>query len=127
MRLKENSLAFLATLDDIDLNAVAETLLYTCPAGFVCYVHSVVMRKATGAGLPLGTASVSFGWNTANADDVIANGVRALTAATNYEVIGAGSDSENGVAAGTFKIDVQTAEGAALTCSVDVFGYLVPA
>lgn len=126
MDAKQKTLALLATVNSIDLDAVAETTLYTCPAGMICYVHSVVMRKATGAGLPLGTASVSFGWNTANADDVIANGVRALTAATNYEIIGAGSDSENGVAAGTFKIDVNTAEGAVLTCSVDVFGYLVP-
>jgi len=127
MDAKQKTLALLATVDDIDLDAVAETTLYTCPAGMVCYVTSVVMRKPAGAGLPMSTIEASFGWNTGNADNVIANAGRDLTDGTNYLIIGAIDDAVYGVAAGTFKIDVQVAEGAALTCSVDVFGYLVPA
>lgn len=105
----------------IDLNAVAETTLFTVPAGKSCVITKVILRGASGA---LATASISFGFNTANADDVIANGVRTLTGATNYEIIPAGSDSVRGAAAGTFKLDVQTAEGGALTAAIDVFGYL---
>jgi len=124
---QRKTLNLLATLDAVDLNAVAETTLYTCPIGMVCYVTSVVIRKTAGAGAtPVDTVSISFGWNTANAEDVIANGVRTLTDVTYYLIIGAMDDAVHGIAAGTFKIDVQTAEGAALTCSVDVFGYLVP-
>lgn len=124
MDLRETAETILASIPDIDLNAVAETILFTCPAGKSCVITKVVLRNCVGAGLPLGTASISFGWNTANADDVIANGMRAITAATNYEVIPAGSDAEIGIAAGTFKIDVQIAEAAVLTGTVDVFGYI---
>lgn len=122
MRTKADTL--LASVDSIDLNATAETDLFVVPVGKSCIITKVVLRNVVGAGLPLGTASISFGWNSGNADDVIANGVRAITAATNYEIIPAGSDSELGAAEGTFKIDVNTGEGAALTCTIDVFGYL---
>lgn len=124
MYLKENAITLLESSDDINLNAAAETALYTCPAGKNCIITHIVLRNVVGAGLPLGTASISFGWNTGNADDVIANAVRAITAATNYEVIYTKSDAEKGAAAGIFKIDVQIAEGAVLTCTIDVFGYL---
>ncbi len=122
--IREHADTLLTSVASVDLDALAETTLFTCPAGKSCVVTKVVMRLATGGGLPLGTASISFGWNTGDADDVIANGVRALTAATNYIIIGAANDAEIGVAAGTFKITVQTAEGAALTVTLDVFGYL---
>jgi len=122
--LRTKAETLLASIADIDLNAVAETILFTCPVGKSCVITKVVLRNCVGAGLPLGTASISFGWNTSQADDVIANGVRAITAATNYEIIIAGSDAEIGLETGTFKIDVQTAEGAVLTGTIDVFGYL---
>lgn len=127
MDARKKTLYLLETTDSIDLNALAETTLYTCPAGYVCYVTHAILRKAAGAGLPIGTAEVSFGWNTANADDVIANAALVLTDGTNYKVIKAADDAVYGVAAGTFKMEVQVAEGAVATCSVDVFGYLVPA
>jgi|GEM_PF-1783930 len=121
-RTKVDSL--LALITGIDLNAVAETTLFTCPAGKSCIITKVILHNVEGAGLPLGTASISFGWNTANADDVIANAVRAITDATNYEIIPAKSEAVRGVAAGTFKIDVQIAEGAVLTGDIAVFGFL---
>lgn len=116
--------ALLALITGIDLNAVAETTLFVCPAGKSCIITKVILHNVAGAGLPLGTASISFGWNTAQADNVIANGVRAITDNTNYEIIPAKSEAVRGVAAGTFKIDVQTGEGAALTGDIAVFGYL---
>jgi len=124
MDMVEEGLARLVTVDAIDLNVVAETTLFTCPTGKICIISHIVLRNLDGA---LATASVSFGWNTGEADDVIANGVLALTGATNYEIVKAESDAIRGVAAGTFKIDVQTGEGGALTGSVDVFGYLIDA
>lgn len=113
--------ALLVSMASIDLNAVAETTLFTCPAGLSCIITKVVIRAADGA---VATAEESFGWNTGNADNVIANAQRALTGATNYIIIGATNDAVRGAAAGTFKIDVQVAEGGARTCTVDVFGYL---
>lgn len=124
MDMREHADTLLASVDSVDLNALAETTLFTCPVGKSCVITKVVLRNVVGAGLPLGTASISFGWNTVNADDVIANGVRAITAATNFEIIPATSDAEIGLTTGTFKIDVQTAEGAVLTATLDVFGYL---
>lgn len=124
MDLREHAETILASIPNVDLDNLAETTLFTCPAGKSCIITKVVMRLATGAGLPLGTASISFGWNTGDADDVIANGVRALTAAANYIVIGAANDAEIGLTTGTFKITVQTAEGAALTVTIEVFGFI---
>jgi len=121
MDATENVDCLLATSGAIDLNTTAETTLYTCPVGKTCVITKVVMRAPSAA---IGTASISFGWNTANADDVIANGVRTLTGATNYEIISAKSDAKLGSAGDTFKIDVNTAEGAADTAIFDVFGYL---
>jgi len=119
--LNEIAEALLSSMAAVDLNAVAETTLYTCPVGKSCIITRVVVRNPS---VSLGTLSASFGWNTANADDVIANAAIALTGATNYKIIGAASDAVRGVASGTFKIDVQTAEGEAATGTVEVFGFL---
>jgi len=113
--------SLLVSMASIDLNDVAETTLYTCPAGKSCVITKVVIRAADGA---VATAEESFGWNTTNADDVIANAQRALTGATNYIIVGAKDDAVRGAAAGTFKVDVQVAEGGARTATIDVFGYL---
>lgn len=124
MDLRETAETILSSTPSIDFDAVAETTLFTCPAGKSCIVTKVVLRLATGAGLPMGTMECSFGWNTANADDVIANAARVLTAATNYLILVAAGDAEIGLTTETFKIDVQVAEGAALTGTVEVFGFI---
>jgi len=113
--------SLLASVAGVDLNDVAETTLYTCPAGKSCIITKVAIRTPDGA---VATAEESFGWNTIQADNVIANAQRALTGATNYIIVGAKDDAVRGAAAGTFKIDVQVAEGGARTATVDVFGYL---
>jgi hypothetical protein len=118
--LKEITECLLGSLDDHDLNSTGETTIFTCPPGKSCIITRVVMRSASAA---IGTASISFGWNTSNADDVIANAVKTLTGAGYYEIIPAKSDAVIGTAGGTFKIDVNTAEGAADTADFDVFGY----
>ena len=121
MYLKENAITKLDSVTGVNLNSVAETTLYTCPVGKSCVITHVVIHTPSTA---LATASLSFGWNTANADDVIANAVPALTGATNYKVLVAKTDAVLGAASGTFKVDVQTAEGGALTATLDVFGYV---
>ena len=121
MELNENAEALLSSTAAVDFNAVAETTLYTCPVGKSCIITKVVVRLPS---IALDTVSISFGWNTTNADDVIANAVCALSGATNYKIISAKIDAVRGVASGTFKVDVQTAEGDAATVTIDVFGYL---
>jgi hypothetical protein len=119
--LRENAITLLGSVSGVDLNATGETTLYTCPTGKSCIITHIVMRSPS-AGVT--TASLSFGWNTGDADDVVANAVVSLTGTGNYEVIDAKSDATVGAAGGTFKIDVNTAEGGALTATFDVFGYL---
>ena len=121
MDIREVCESLLAEEVGLDLNAEAETTLFTCPAGKSCIITKVILKNADGA---VTQASISFGWNTANADDVIANGVRSLSGTTNYEIIPAASDAVRGAAGGTFKVEVQTAEGGAQTADILVFGIL---
>lgn len=121
MYLREKADTLLESTSSVDLNATGETTLYTCPAGKSCIVTHIVMRSPS-AGVT--TASLSFGWDTGDADDVVANAVVSLTGSSHYEVIEAKSDATIGSAGGTFKVDVNTAEGSALTATFDVFGYL---
>lgn len=123
--LFENSDSLLKLKLAVDFNAVAETALVVCPDGMNCIITKVVLLNPSN---PLTTASISFGWNTAQANDVIANAVRLLTAAfINYEIIPAKSDAVRGDELETFKVDVQTVEGGALTVDIAVFGFLYPA
>lgn len=123
MDLREKAETLLASVAALNLDSVAENTLFTVPAGKTCIITKVVMRLATGAGLPVG-ASISFGFNAGTSDDVIANAVRVLTAATKYIIISAKNDAAIGVAAGLFALSVNIAEGAAMTVTIDVFGYL---
>jgi len=115
--------ALLASVADLDLNDETETTLYTVPAGKSCVITKVVMRLATGAGLPVG-ASISFGFNAGTSDDVIGNAVRVLDGPTEYIIIPAKDKAVRGVATELFALNVNTAEGAVMTVTVDVFGYL---
>lgn len=121
MDIREVAESLLAEVVGVDLDAVAETTLFTCPAGKSCIITKVIIKNADGA---VATAEASFGWNTANADDVIANAQHSLTGATNYIILPAIDDAVRGAAAGTFKADVQTAEGGARTADILVFGIL---
>lgn len=95
--------------------------LYTVPAGHSCIITKVTVRNSSGN---LTTASISFGFD-ANGSDVIANGTRTyLDTATKYGVIPPANGAVRGAAAGTFKVAVNTKQGAAMTIDIDVFGYL---
>lgn len=123
MDVREKVDSLLASKADINLNAEAENTLFTVPIGKSCIITKVVMRLATGAGLPVG-ASISFGFNAGTSNDVIANAVFVLDAATEYIIIPAEAKAKRGVAEELFAINVNTAEGAAMTVTLDVFGYL---
>ena len=124
MDAKQKTQALLETVDAIDLNVADLTTLFTCPAGMKCYVMKVVVRDIDIA--TLNTVKLSFGWDGAATDVVALTG--ALTIGqNNYYIPTILSDAVRGNAAETFRVDVETAEGEAATCSIDVFGYLVPA
>jgi hypothetical protein len=96
-------------------------VLYTVPAGKSCIITKVIIRNSSGN---LTTASISFGFD-ANGSDVIADGTRTyLDGATKYGLIPPVNGAVVGIAAGTFKVAVNTKQGAAMTIDIDVFGYL---
>lgn len=115
----------LATVEGVDLNTGDPTSLYTAPAGKEVIVTEVVMRDASAS---LTTASISFGWNSADFNDVIANATHtALNAATKYKRISAAAGAVKGAEADVFSVKANTPQGGAATCTIDVFGYLVDA
>lgn len=121
----QKTLYLLATYDSLDLNTAGLTTLYTCPIGMECFITKVVMRKVDIATLT--AVKLSFGWDALAVDVVALTG--ALTTDTDEYMVFTiiAETAVRGAASETFKVDVQTAEGEAATCSIDVFGYLVPA
>lgn len=114
----------LATVTGVNLNVTTKTTLYTVPAGKVAYVTRVVVRDPS---TDLTTAEFGVGYD-ANATDVIANAAHtALTGPTLYEAIAAKAGAKEGAAAAVLGLKCGTAQGAAATATIDVFGYLVDA
>ena len=133
---KEIGIALLSSTAGVDLNAAAETGLYTIPTGKTCIVTHVVMRSFSDIASD-GATEVSFGlagapteWRDAQLLANIATG--ALGTNTDYTVLyldqGTNDTPEACTlmfTAGTvFTIEVSVANGVAVTCTVDVFGYL---
>ena len=125
MYLNENAITLLGSVAAVDMNPGAppvQATLFTVPPDKTgCVVTHVVCRNSSGN---LTTAQFSFGFDAAGSD-CIADALHAvLTGATLYIVIKAEDGAVLGVAAGTFKISVNTAQGGAMTLGVDVFGYM---
>ena len=107
-----------------NLNVTTKTTLYTVPASKVAYITKVVVRDASTS---LTTAEFGVGYD-AGGTDVIANAAHTgLTGATLYEIIPAKVGALEGAAAAVLGLKCGTAQGAAATAVVDVFGYLVDA
>lgn len=120
--LKEYTFTKLATVTGIDMNSVAETTLFTVPAGKSCVPTHFVNRAASTS---LTTASWSFGFNSGTSNDVVANATHTeLTGSTLYTILDAKAGSARGAAADVLRIRVNTAQGGAATMTVDVFGFL---
>lgn len=114
----------LATVPAVDLNVTTKTTLYTVPALKVAYITKVVVRDPS---TDLTTAAFGVGFDAGGAD-VIANAAHTeLSGATLYSVIPAKVGAKEGAAAAVLGLKCGTAQGAAATCTVDVFGYLVAA
>lgn len=121
MYLKENAITLLESTASVDMNAVAVTTLYTVPTGKSCVITHVVCRTAS---ISLTTVSWSFGFDAAGSDCIADATHTVLDGATKYIVIKAKDAAVLGTAAGTFKIRVNTAQGAAATMTAEVFGYI---
>lgn len=112
----------LASVAAVDMNKDPETALYVVPGGKSCIITKVVLRNCSGN---LTTASISFGFTAAAYSDVIANATHVtLTGNTLYEIVSAKVGAKVGVAAATFSVIDNTKQGAAMTLTIDVYGYL---
>lgn len=113
----------LSSTDAVDMNTATPSTLYTVPADNIAIITNVVIR---GASVDLDTASLSFGFNDADHNDVIANATHTeLTGATKAKVIHPDASAVRGAAADVFKVKANTLQGEAATVSIDVFGYLI--
>lgn len=114
----------LASGVSVDMNVLnGTTPLYTVPAGKSCVVTKIVVRSAS---ISLTLASYSFGFTSAAFADVVANathtGLTGPTLAIILNPIAAAFTI--GAAAAVLTCKVNTAQGAAATALVDVYGYV---
>lgn len=111
----------LSSTASVNLNTATATTLYTCPTGKSCVVTKVIMRNASTS---LTLASVSFGWNSASFNNVIANATHTeLTGSTLYTVLDPKIGATVGLTTGVLKVLCNTLQGGAATATIEVFGY----
>lgn len=111
----------LSTTPAVDMNTATATTLYTSPTGRSTIIKSVTVRNCSTS---ITTASYSFGWNSATFNDVIANATHTeLTGSTLGTSIAAKVGFTVGTSTGTFKVLMNTLQGGAATCTMDVWGY----
>jgi len=127
--LKEKAISLLKSNLLVPLDSAAETILFTVPTGKTCIVTHIIVHTPS-ASLS-GVTSVAFGSNagTRNDWDASARTLALITGVTLSQMLAATlpGDSADQVttiiaAAGTFGIKVTT--GAAVTATIDVFGFL---
>lgn len=116
--------SILQTSTTVDFNDdSASQSLFTVPAGFQFIPYRIVIRNASAS---LTTASVSFGFNNPDYNDVIADSTYTeLTGPTLDTTLFPKAGAAVGNAADVFSMLVNTAEGSAATGVIDVLGYLV--
>lgn len=128
VKLRENAVTKLATVAGIDAKTVAQTTLFTVPAGKSLVVNHVVIRcTAFTVGSKAVQAVASFGGNSATYDDYL-NSVTYTIAAADVAIADSVLDAAVPVyAAGAlFKLAIETGSDATTeTWAVDVFGYLI--
>jgi len=118
--IKEKAIAMLHSESGLNLNNAAENTLFYCPTGKRCVITEVVVVDPSAN---VSTVDVSAGWNTANADDVVALTGALTISQDNYKKLTVMSNAAIGEAGEAFKFEVQTPEGGAATGTVLVFGY----
>ena len=126
---------FLLSSTTVNLNdgTAAKQPLYTCPASRNAIPTNVVLHHFSAD--PTGTFSASLGWN-AGATNIVGNAGSSDFSGdhTGAWILGIPDVSDGaqflsyspvmGTPADVLGLKVQTPEGSALTCKVDVFGYL---
>lgn len=119
--LKEKSISLLTSTASVDINNGTKQTIFICPVGKSCIITSVVVRNLSGAAA---SNSISFGWNSPAANDVIANSVYAsFTGSTVYTKINAMAGATRGTSDQVFGVIANTPNTAA-TATVDCMGYL---
>lgn len=114
--------SLLSSVAAVNLNTATATTLFTVPAGKSCVITRVVLRNASTS---LTTVSMAFGFTSPTFNDTIATATHTeLTGNTLYTVLSPKVGSLIGVAAANFSELNTILQGAAATCTIDVFGYL---
>ena len=109
----------LAEYGNLDVNTAGAVNIFDITSD-VFITHVVLYAPS----ISLTTASISFGFNSASYNDVIANSTyTALTASGLYQVVVAKSGAAIGVFGNSFNVKVNTPQGAAATVSLLVFGF----
>ena len=129
---KEKTIALISSTASCNLAAVADTekALYTVPTGSTLVVTAVVMREfsADEHGTP---PIVTFGIGGGTCEEFLGNQTINVTAnyAEEYLLLrpiqaATPVTGDYVPAASSFSMEITQANGAALTCTIDVFGYL---
>jgi len=132
--LRANAITLLASVSGCDLNAAGgtEKELYTVPAGKKCLVTHVVLHSFDDTAA---SAVITFGKTGGNCDEWRGNqALSNMTGSTLYTVLYLDQDTHSTPEAGlilnaaeVFGMEITTPQGAAVTCTIDVFGYLFDA
>ena len=127
----ESLIAFLSSSASVDLDGTpgTETSLYTVPASKTCIVTHIKIRTLSASAA---SAVVTFGKTGGSCDEFRGDQILSgLDGTTKYTVIyldqGTNDTPEAGVmlnAADVVGVEITTAHGSAVTCTIDVFGYL---
>ena len=132
MNAKEKTIALMSSTASVNLAAAADTekVLYTVPTGKTLVVTNVVLREFSAdehATPPIVTLGIGGG----DCDEFL--GDQTINVTANYaeeylmlRPIQAATPVTGDYvpAASSFSLEITQANGAALTCTVDVFGYL---
>ena len=112
----------LVTSSAVDVNTATPTSLFTCPALKTCLITRVALSNPSTS---LTTASLSFGWNSASYNNVIANATHVeLTGSTLFTILLPKVGATLGAAADVLKVLANTLQGGAATVDIRVFGIL---
>lgn len=129
MDAKKKTLALLASVSGVDLNGAGgtETSLFVVPDGKECIIDHVVAREFSAA---CTTAVVTFGVTGGSCDEFLGDQTLSNISGTgDYLLINPVPNATPPKAeiltdSDTFGVEITTAEGSALTCTMDVWGYL---
>lgn len=124
MYLRENAITLLERITGVDVNTTVKQTVYTVPTGKVAIITHIVVRNAS---INLDTANGGFGFDAGGSDIVAHEAYSELDGATKIKVFQADKGSVRGAATDVLGSKCTTAQGAAATVDVDIFGYLFDA